>query len=111
MNFFIRQAMTILAPFVIGIIANLLTEGIDKLKALTGSWGAPQKQALATVIAGLAAGGASLAGHTFLTPGSAAADALNNLDVNAIAGALFAFAMKHAQQIKAASIPAAPTEK
>lgn len=110
MNFFIRQALQVLAPFLIGTIANLLTEAIDKLKAMTGAWGAPQKQALAAGIAALAAAGGQLAGHQFLDPNTPLADALNNLDVNAVAGALFAYALKHGQQLKqVADAAAAPT--
>lgn len=102
MNFLLDQALKILSPFIVGTIAHLLTEQIDKLKAITGSWGAPQKQALAAAIAALAAWGGQVAGAQLLDPASPVVDALNNIDVNALAGALFAYALKHGKQNAAA---------
>lgn len=98
--------LPLLGPIIVGRIAFYLTEVIDRMKTVTGSWNPTAKQSLAAGIAALLAALGAAVGQNFVAAGTPVADILNNVDVNAIAGALYAFAIKHGQQATAAKLAA-----
>ena len=101
----------IAGPLITGWVAHLLAELADRLQGAFLGLKLPVeiKQAAVAIIAAAVAAVEMKTGAHFLTPGGTAADIFSHFDVNAIAGVLFAFALKHAQQLKAtAKVTAQP---
>lgn len=95
----LQAALTVIAPFAIGWLASLLTDGIQWIVPQIKKLPIEAQQVLVGMVAGVIAGLGTMLGVN-LCPEAMQACGLENIDVNMLAASLFALARKHAKQIK-----------
>ncbi len=99
-NFLIQHFLPVFVPAIAGYLTNLAMNGIDDVLKLTSTWPATVKQAAVIVIAaGVTAANAQWGFNLPVDPNAL----LTQPNVQTIIAALIAFAIKHSQQLKAAT--------
>jgi hypothetical protein len=93
-------ALKVMAPLLIGWLSYLIAEGVDQFKRVTGKMPVAAKQAAVAVVASLLSALGAAISVTIIPDGVPLQQALDSLDTNAIAAALFAFALKHGTLLK-----------